>query len=108
LEGPAIEDVGIFCDQLVYFTAVWYIFSFWYIFPKVWFVVPGKIWQPCFCGRECEYEDAFLHLYQGDAMILSKICQNVCQKFANTFAKNLPKRLPKICQKNCPTRFCQN
>jgi hypothetical protein len=31
---------GIFCDHLVHFVFIWYIFWFWYH-------VPIKIWQPC-------------------------------------------------------------
>jgi hypothetical protein len=30
---------GIFCDHLVHFVVIWYIFQFWY-------VVTRKIWQP--------------------------------------------------------------
>jgi hypothetical protein len=53
LEGPAMKNLGIFYDHLVYFTAIenmlWpfgiicdhlaYISPFWYF-------VPRKIWQP--------------------------------------------------------------
>jgi hypothetical protein len=31
----------IICDHLVYFMAIWYIFS------PLWYVVPRNIWQPC-------------------------------------------------------------
>jgi hypothetical protein len=48
---------GIFYVQMVYFIAKWYILwpPIWYmyilysfcIFFPFWYVVPGKIWQPC-------------------------------------------------------------
>jgi hypothetical protein len=46
-----MEDVGILYGNLVYFTAIWYIF--WssgiclVIFFTFWYVAPRKIWQPC-------------------------------------------------------------
>jgi hypothetical protein len=55
LEGLAMEDVGIFYGQFVYFTDKWYILwpsgSFFgqlvYCFP-FWYVVLRKVWQPWF------------------------------------------------------------
>jgi hypothetical protein len=44
LECFAMEDVGTFYGNLVYFTAILYIVTS-YIFP-FWYVVPRKIWQP--------------------------------------------------------------
>jgi hypothetical protein len=46
LEGLAMEDVGIFCDHLVYFVTIGctYVMVIWYIFSP--YVVPRKIWQP--------------------------------------------------------------
>jgi hypothetical protein len=49
-----MEDVGIFYGNLVYFMVIWSIllqfgkvFVIWYSFPRFWYVVPIKIWQPC-------------------------------------------------------------
>jgi hypothetical protein len=54
LEGLAMEDVGIFYDHLVYFTAIWYImwpFGIFYGYLEkkfpFWNVEPRRIWQPC-------------------------------------------------------------
>jgi hypothetical protein len=54
LEGLAIEDVGIFYGDLLYFTAIWYIlWSFGILFgdmahfPPFWYFAPRNIWQPC-------------------------------------------------------------
>jgi hypothetical protein len=53
LEGVATEDVGIFYDHFVYFTAKLYIlwpfgtfFGHLVHFLPFWYVVPRKIWQP--------------------------------------------------------------
>jgi hypothetical protein len=54
-----MEDVGIFYEHLVNFTANWYILWTFgiicgilvYIFSPFWCVVPRKIWQPWW-GRE--------------------------------------------------------
>jgi hypothetical protein len=53
LEGLAMENLGIFHEDLVYFraignffTAIWYIlWSLVYFFP-FWYFGPRKIWQP--------------------------------------------------------------
>jgi hypothetical protein len=49
-----MEDVGIFCGHLVYFTAIRYIlrplgifYGHLVYFSLFWYVVPRKIWQPC-------------------------------------------------------------
>jgi hypothetical protein len=55
-----MEGVGILHVHLVYFKAVWYIlwqygifYSYLvYIFSPFWYVVPRKIWQPCFKCRK--------------------------------------------------------
>jgi hypothetical protein len=46
LEGP--EMLVHFMDNLVHFTAIWNILLSLGIFSKFWYVVPRKIWQPCF------------------------------------------------------------
>jgi hypothetical protein len=45
-EGLAMKDVGIFCGQLVYFVAIWYILWLFGIFSQFWYDVHRKIWQP--------------------------------------------------------------
>jgi hypothetical protein len=52
LEGFGMENVGIFCGHLAYFTAIWYIlgpfvflWSFDVSFP-FWYVFASKILQP--------------------------------------------------------------
>jgi hypothetical protein len=42
---------GIFYGHLVHFTAIWYILWSFSIFSTFWYVVPRKIWQPCFASR---------------------------------------------------------
>jgi hypothetical protein len=39
-----IWPFGLFYGHLLYYTAIWYIFS------TFWYVVPIKIWQPCFAA----------------------------------------------------------
>jgi hypothetical protein len=50
LEDLAMEDVGIFYGQLVYFTAILWQFGILHghlvYFSPTWYVVPRKIWQP--------------------------------------------------------------
>jgi hypothetical protein len=46
LEGLAMEVVGLFDGDLVYFTNIWYILWLFGIFFPFWYVVPRKIWQP--------------------------------------------------------------
>jgi hypothetical protein len=53
----AMEDVGIFYGNLVYFPAIWsicghlvYFMVIWYIFSRFWYVIPRKIWQPWYAG----------------------------------------------------------
>jgi hypothetical protein len=53
LEGLAMENVGIFYGNLVYFTAIWSIlwpFGEFHgrlvYFSRFWYVAPRKIWQP--------------------------------------------------------------
>jgi hypothetical protein len=53
-----MKDVGKFYVHLVYFTAILYILGpfvifcghFGIFFP-FWYVVPTKIWQPCYAER---------------------------------------------------------
>jgi hypothetical protein len=54
LVGLAMEDVGIFYDLLVFFTAICSLvraFGVCYgnllYFSRFWYFVPRKIWQPC-------------------------------------------------------------
>jgi hypothetical protein len=54
LEGLGIENEGIFCGHLEYFTTISYVLLTFGIFcghlvnfPPFWYVVPSKIWQPC-------------------------------------------------------------
>jgi hypothetical protein len=42
-----MENVGIFCDHLEYFTAIWYILLQFGIFSRFGMFGPRKIWQPC-------------------------------------------------------------
>jgi hypothetical protein len=42
-EGLGIDNVGVFCGHLGYFTTIWYVN---WIFPPFWYVVQRKIWQP--------------------------------------------------------------
>jgi hypothetical protein len=53
LEGLAMENLGIFYDHLVYFTAIGNILGPFGIFcgnlvyfSPLWYFVPRKIWQP--------------------------------------------------------------
>jgi hypothetical protein len=39
---------GIFCGHLVYFVTIWYISRAFGTFSPFWYVIPRKIWQPCF------------------------------------------------------------
>jgi cellobiose-specific phosphotransferase system component IIC len=41
-----MENLGIFYDHLVYFTAIENILWSFGIFSPVWYLVPRKIWQP--------------------------------------------------------------
>jgi hypothetical protein len=57
-----LRPFGIFYGHLVYFTAIWYILrqcdifygnvvyftAIWSILRPLWYVVPRKIWQPCY------------------------------------------------------------
>jgi hypothetical protein len=54
-EGLEMEDVGMFYGHLVYFTLIWSILwsfgiclGYLVYFSTFWYVVPRKIWQPCF------------------------------------------------------------
>jgi hypothetical protein len=54
-----MENLGIFYDNLVYFTAIinilWPFGIFWgnlVSFPPFWYFEPRKIWQPCSETRE--------------------------------------------------------
>jgi hypothetical protein len=54
LEGLLMENLGIFYDHLVYFTAIANILGTFGIFcgnlvylPLFWYFGPRKIWQPC-------------------------------------------------------------
>jgi hypothetical protein len=46
LEVLAMEDVGLFCGHLVYFTAIWSVLCPFGIFFPFWYDAPRKIWQP--------------------------------------------------------------
>jgi hypothetical protein len=46
--------VYILCAELVYFMAVWYthfMVSYFVYFSPFWYVVPRKIWRPCYGMR---------------------------------------------------------
>jgi hypothetical protein len=47
LEVLAMEDDGIFCCHLVYFTAFGTFYGYLLYFSPFWYVLPRKIWQPC-------------------------------------------------------------
>jgi hypothetical protein len=55
LERLGVKNVGIFCGQLKYFTAIsdslWHLIilsSFGLFFPALVYYISRKIWQPCF------------------------------------------------------------
>jgi hypothetical protein len=59
LEGLAIENLGIFHDYWVYFTAIgnilWPFGKFCghlIYFSPFWYFVPRKIWQPCSSAKK--------------------------------------------------------
>jgi hypothetical protein len=43
-----MEGVGLFYGILVYLVALWSINGYLVDFIPCWYVVPRKIWQPCF------------------------------------------------------------
>jgi hypothetical protein len=62
LVGLRMENVGIFCANLEYIAAIWYILwsfgnfvAILYFFP-FWYIVSRKIWQPCLSLlNTCDY-----------------------------------------------------
>jgi hypothetical protein len=60
LEGPGMENVGIFNDHLEYFRAIWYML--WNVFGMF---GPRKIWQPSSsCSAENISEKVKKNCYQ--------------------------------------------
>jgi hypothetical protein len=66
-----MENSGIFYSYLEYFTGIGYIFRqfgnvviIWYSFPRFWYIVSRKIWQPWWVESSLEISIGIFRISQ--------------------------------------------